>query len=73
MKNPARVKPPQSLIALHYSDALPDIATVDRHVTICVFSVLVIDSECLHCGGPTHHLSKWSTTCTVQICSTQGW
>ena len=35
---------------------------------------LVLDSEMLHRGGPTPGpISRWSSTCTIQICSTSGW
>jgi len=34
---------------------------------------VVIDSECLHCGGPTKHTDEMSFTLTVQLCSGAGW
>ena len=33
---------------------------------------VIIDSEMLH-GGAATHSGEWSSTCTVQLCSTSGW
>mmetsp|Transcript_89187 Transcript_89187/g.158059 ORF Transcript_89187/g.158059 Transcript_89187/m.158059 type:complete len:698 (-) Transcript_89187:66-2159(-) len=34
---------------------------------------LVFDSEVLHCGSATPKDAAWGSTCTLQICSTEGW
>lgn len=40
------------------------------HFAVC----LVVDSELLHRGGPTAGPpSAWTSSCTIQLCSTSGW